>query len=303
MATASRCCTSCRGRCGSGTSTRPRTTSSCFPRTGRSPWSIARTTPSSIRPRPLRSPAGLNVHARRPPAMTETPKLMLEKDGPIGWIIFNQPQKRNAVSLEMWQLMPDYVRDLATDDAIRVVILRGAGDQAFVAGADISQFKERRRNMADQEEYSRISARGQDALTTLSKPLLAMIHGYCVGGGVGIAITCDLRIAADVRRTSAITPCWTSSSPTASTARTIRRASRPSPRSAVPSSTGAERASGTPARPAWPALGTGVSSHVQEPWHTAAVIASNVAPRHRVRRHVLCSSPALENNYNQCPRS
>ncbi|OLC15365.1 MAG: enoyl-CoA hydratase [Candidatus Rokubacteria bacterium 13_1_40CM_69_27] len=132
--------------------------------------------------------------------MTETPKLMLEKDGPIGWIIFNQPQKRNAVSLEMWQLMPDYVRDLATDDAIRVVILRGAGDQAFVAGADISQFKERRRNMADQEEYSRISARGQDALTTLSKPLLAMIHGYCVGGGVGIAITCDLRIAADDAR-------------------------------------------------------------------------------------------------------
>jgi enoyl-CoA hydratase/carnithine racemase len=132
--------------------------------------------------------------------MSETPKLLLEKDGPIGWIVFNQPEKRNAVSLEMWQLMPDYVRDLATDDAIRVVILRGAGDQAFVAGADISQFKERRRNMADQEEYSRISARGQDALATLAKPLLAMIHGYCVGGGVGVAITCDIRLAADDAR-------------------------------------------------------------------------------------------------------
>jgi enoyl-CoA hydratase/carnithine racemase len=132
--------------------------------------------------------------------MSETPKLLLEKDGPIGWIIFNQPDKRNAVSLEMWQLMGDYVRDLASDDAIRLVILRGAGDQAFVAGADISQFKERRRNMADQEEYSRISARGQDALATLAKPLLAMIHGYCVGGGVGIAITCDIRLAADDAR-------------------------------------------------------------------------------------------------------
>jgi len=132
--------------------------------------------------------------------MSEAPKLLLEKDGPIGWIVFNQPEKRNAVSQEMWQRVPGYVHDLATDDAIRVVILRGAGDQAFVAGADISQFKERRRNMADQEEYSRISARGQDALTTLSKPLLAMIHGYCVGGGVGIAITCDLRIAADDAR-------------------------------------------------------------------------------------------------------
>ena len=127
-------------------------------------------------------------------------KLLLEKDGPIGWIIFNQPEKRNAVSQEMWELMPDYVHDLATDDAIRVVVLRGAGDQAFVAGADISQFKDRRRNMADEEEYRRISGRGQDALAALSKPLLAMIHGYCVGGGVSIAITCDIRLAADDAR-------------------------------------------------------------------------------------------------------
>jgi len=132
--------------------------------------------------------------------MTETPKLLLEKDGPFGWIIFNQPEKRNAVSQEMWELMPDYVHDLATDDAIRVVVLRGAGDQAFVAGADISQFKDRRRNMADEEEYRRISGRGQDALAALSKPLLAMIYGYCVGGGVSIAITCDIRLAADDAR-------------------------------------------------------------------------------------------------------
>ena len=132
--------------------------------------------------------------------MSETPKLLLQKDGPIGWIIFNQPEKRNAVSLEMWQLMPEYVQDLAADDAIRVVVLRGAGDQAFVAGADISQFKERRRNMGDQEEYGRISARGQDSLGTLTKPLLAMIHGFCVGGGVGIAVGCDMRIASDDAR-------------------------------------------------------------------------------------------------------
>jgi len=132
--------------------------------------------------------------------MSETPKLLMEKDGAIGWIIFNQPEKRNAVSLEMWELMPKYVEDLASDNAIRVVVLRGAGDQAFVAGADISQFKERRRNMADQEEYSRISARGQDSLKKLGKPLLAMIHGYCVGGGVSIAISCDMRLASDQAR-------------------------------------------------------------------------------------------------------
>jgi enoyl-CoA hydratase/carnithine racemase len=132
--------------------------------------------------------------------MTDTATLLMEKDGPIGWIIFNQPAKRNAVSQEMWELMPGYVADLASDDRIRVVVLRGAGDQAFVAGADISQFRERRRNMADEAEYSRISARGQEALQSLTKPLLAMIHGYCVGGGVGIAIACDVRLAADDAR-------------------------------------------------------------------------------------------------------
>jgi enoyl-CoA hydratase/carnithine racemase len=132
--------------------------------------------------------------------MTQTPKLLMEKDGPIGWIVFNQPEKRNAVSQEMWQLMPEYVHELANDDAIRVVILRGAGDKAFVAGADISQFKERRRNMADEQEYHRTSEAGQNALTHLTKPLLAMIHGFCVGGGVGIAISCDMRIAADDAR-------------------------------------------------------------------------------------------------------
>ena len=130
--------------------------------------------------------------------MRET--LLLEKDGPNGLIVFNQPEKRNAVSQEMWQRMPDHVADLAADDAIRVVILRGAGDRAFVSGADISQFKDRRRNMDDEAEYRRISSKGQEALQGLAKPLLAMIHGACIGGGVGIAIGCDLRIAADDAR-------------------------------------------------------------------------------------------------------
>jgi enoyl-CoA hydratase len=132
--------------------------------------------------------------------MTDAPSLLMEKDGPIGWLIFNRPDKRNAVGIETWQLMPEYAKDLAADDAIRVVILRGAGDKAFVAGADISQFKDRRRNMDDEAEYRRIGARGREALAALSKPLLAMIHGYCVGGGVSIAIGCDIRIASDDAR-------------------------------------------------------------------------------------------------------
>ena len=129
-----------------------------------------------------------------------TAPLLLEKDGAIGWIIFNQPEKRNAVNQEMWQLMPGYVRDLTADESIRVVILRGAGDAAFVSGADISQFKDRRRNMDDEAEYRKISAQGAQALATLAKPLLAMIHGVCVGGGVGMALNCDLRLASDDAR-------------------------------------------------------------------------------------------------------
>jgi enoyl-CoA hydratase/carnithine racemase len=132
--------------------------------------------------------------------MPATAPLLLEKDGAIGWIVFNQPEKRNAVSQEMWQMIPAYVEDLAADDAIRVVVLRGAGEAAFVSGADISQFKDRRRNMADEAEYRQISARGAKALTTLGKPLIAMIHGVCVGGGVGMALNCDLRLAADDAR-------------------------------------------------------------------------------------------------------
>ena len=132
--------------------------------------------------------------------MTAHAKMLLEKEGPLGWIIFNQPEKRNAVSQEMWQMIPDMVQELEEDVNIRVVILRGAGDRAFVAGADISQFKDRRRNMEDELEYRRISGRGSQSLAHLQKPLLAMIQGYCVGGGVGIAIACDMRIASDDAR-------------------------------------------------------------------------------------------------------
>jgi enoyl-CoA hydratase/carnithine racemase len=128
-----------------------------------------------------------------------TDKLLLEKDGALGWIVFNQPEKRNAVSQEMWQAMAEYVDECEKDDAIRVVILRGAGEH-FVSGADISQFKDRRRNAADEAEYRRISGRGSDALAHLQKPLLAMIQGFCIGGGVGIAITTDIRIASEDAR-------------------------------------------------------------------------------------------------------
>src|SRR2546422_5058070 len=118
--------------------------------------------------------------------MSETPKLLLQKDGPIGWIIFNQPEKRNAVSLEMWQRMPEYVRELSTDDAIRVVILRGAGDQAFVAGADISPFKERRGKKARPEGEARVSAARPDPPPTPPQPPPPPDPRLRRGGGGGL---------------------------------------------------------------------------------------------------------------------
>src|SRR5438094_9257513 len=91
--------------------------------------------------------------------MSQEAPLLLEKDGPIGWIIFNRPEKRNAVGFETWQLMPDYVKELVADDAIRVVILPGAGDQAFVAGADIPHFNAPPQKLDDEAEDRESNAR------------------------------------------------------------------------------------------------------------------------------------------------
>jgi len=119
-----------------------------------------------------------------------------EEHGGIGWIVFDHPERRNAISVEMWRQVPEAVAELAGDAAVRVVVLRGAGDTAFVAGADISEFGEKRTGAAARD-YDADGARAFGALAGLAKPLIAMIHGYCVGGGVGIALCADLRYAAD----------------------------------------------------------------------------------------------------------
>jgi enoyl-CoA hydratase/carnithine racemase len=118
------------------------------------------------------------------------------RDERIGWLVFDQPERRNAISVEMWREIPRAAEKLAADDAVRVVILRGAGDAAFVAGADISEFGEKRSGDATRA-YDADSGRAFLALATLEKPVLAMIHGHCIGGGVAIALTADARYAAD----------------------------------------------------------------------------------------------------------
>jgi enoyl-CoA hydratase/carnithine racemase len=119
------------------------------------------------------------------------------KDGAIGWITFDNPARRNAVSLEMWQALADIVADYAADEAIRVIVLKGAGDKAFVSGADISEFGEKRSSAQNSREYNETSLRAMTALQDVDKPTIAMIRGWCVGGGVALAVACDIRIASD----------------------------------------------------------------------------------------------------------
>lgn len=130
-------------------------------------------------------------------ANTMTEKMLSEKDGAIGWMIFNQPEKHNAVSYEMWAAVPEILEDFAADDNIRVVVLKGAGERAFISGADISQFEKNRSSEETIAIYNAATEKASKTLETLEKPTIAMINGYCIGGGCSVAISCDLRIASE----------------------------------------------------------------------------------------------------------
>jgi enoyl-CoA hydratase/carnithine racemase len=119
------------------------------------------------------------------------------RDGAIGWLIFDNPERRNAVSMEMWEAIPQVLGDFGADAAIRVVVLAGAGDKAFVSGADISQFERERASAEGVKRYEEIGERAQASIAGFDKPVIAMIRGYCLGGGLNIANLCDLRIAAE----------------------------------------------------------------------------------------------------------
>ena len=125
----------------------------------------------------------------------QTHKIIAEVDGGIGWLTFNQPERRNAISLEMWQGIGDALEAFQQDDDVRVVIMKGAGGKAFASGADISEFDTQRANAEQRKRYGEISGRGNQWLGQLSKPLIAMIHGYCIGGGLAIALNADVRFA------------------------------------------------------------------------------------------------------------
>jgi enoyl-CoA hydratase/carnithine racemase len=129
-----------------------------------------------------------------------TDRIIARKAGAVGWLVFNNPERRNAVSLDMWQAIPAVLDEFAADAAIRVVVLAGAGDKAFVSGADISQFEKERAGADAVRRYDEIGERAQSRLQNFDKPVIAMIRGYCLGGGLNIAALCDLRIAAEDAR-------------------------------------------------------------------------------------------------------
>lgn len=127
-----------------------------------------------------------------------TDKILADVDGHIGWLTFNNPARRNAMSMEMWQGMGDALEAFQRDPAVRVVVMRGAGGRAFVSGADISEFDEHRASAEQKQAYGATTARGNRWLRQLDKPLIAMIDGFCIGGGLAIALGADLRIATAV---------------------------------------------------------------------------------------------------------
>jgi enoyl-CoA hydratase len=132
--------------------------------------------------------------------MTQTDKMLSRKEGHVGYMIFNNPERRNAVSLDMWEAAGRIMEDFAADDAIRVVVITGAGGKAFVSGADISRFEKERSDEEAQARYNAVVSKANEAIYAFPKPTIAMIHGYCLGGGLGLAVCCDLRIASEDSR-------------------------------------------------------------------------------------------------------
>ena len=126
-----------------------------------------------------------------------TPKMLAEVNDGIGWITFNAPEKRNAMSLDMWQGLGEILGKLQEEKSLRVLILKGAGDAAFVSGADISEFEDKRSSQRDRDAYESAFVVALDKLANFATPVVAMIRGYCIGGGLAIALNTDIRIATE----------------------------------------------------------------------------------------------------------
>jgi enoyl-CoA hydratase len=124
-----------------------------------------------------------------------TDKIIARSEGGVATLTFNNPEKHNALSLEMWAGLGEALDALDADPAVRVIVLKGAGGKAFISGADISQFEERRSTASKAADYSAITDKAWSALAGTPKPVIAAIEGFCIGGGLAVAMKADIRIA------------------------------------------------------------------------------------------------------------
>jgi enoyl-CoA hydratase len=121
-------------------------------------------------------------------------ELIVRRDGAVGSILFSNVTRHNAMTYAMWHDFPERLRELDADDSVRVIVLTGDGDQAFVSGADISQFQQNREEEGMQQAFDRALITAFGAPSRCEKPVIAKIRGFCMGGGLGIAAGCDVRI-------------------------------------------------------------------------------------------------------------
>lgn len=124
-----------------------------------------------------------------------TDKIITHTEGGVGWLTFNNPERLNAMSRDMWLAVSEAMDLFSADDSVRVVVMKGAGERAFVSGADISEFEQSRNSAEAEAEYAKLAGDAFQKLGAFEKPLIAMIQGYCIGGGLAVALCADLRIA------------------------------------------------------------------------------------------------------------
>ncbi len=129
-----------------------------------------------------------------------TDKMIARKDGAVGHLVFNNPERHNAVSLEMWDAVDVILAAYEEDAEVRVVVLSGAGGKAFVSGADISKFEQERSSKAATDVYNTRISQVYRRVEHFSKPTIAMINGHCIGGGLNLATCSDLRICSEGSR-------------------------------------------------------------------------------------------------------
>ena len=125
----------------------------------------------------------------------DTDKMLATVNDGIGWVTFNNPARRNAISLDMWEALATILEAFQFDDLVRVVVLKGAGDKAFVSGADISEFDTKRSTASQKDTYAKTMSAANHWLAKIDKPMIGMVQGYCIGGGLATALSADIRFA------------------------------------------------------------------------------------------------------------